>query len=126
MRLGLEALWVGSDWVLVRVFLGRGGGRGCGSVTGGSDVRGRQALEGSRWVRTSPGRGKEWGKGVRTREVGSQHSTLVHNSFISKMEKIVTSLVVQWLRLRVAPAGGAGSIPEQGNKIPRATEVGWG
>ena len=63
VRLGLEALWVGSDWVLVRVFLGRGGGSGCGSVAGGSDVRGRQALEGIRWVRTSPGRGEAVGEG---------------------------------------------------------------
>lgn len=45
---------MGSDWVLVKVFLGRGGGRGCGSAKGGSGVLGRQGLEGSRWARTSP------------------------------------------------------------------------
>ena len=28
------------------------------------------------------------------------------------------SLVVQWLRLRVSTAGGVGSIPGQGTKIP--------
>ena len=31
-----------------------------------------------------------------------------------------TSLVVQWLRLRVPNAGGVGSIPGQGTKIPHA------
>ena len=70
--------------------------------------------------------GKQWGKGVRTREVGAQDSTLGRNSFISKMEKMGTSLVVQWLRLRVAPAGGAGSIPEREIRFPHATEVGSG
>ena len=29
-----------------------------------------------------------------------------------------TSLVVQWLRLRASTAGGVGSIPGQGTKIP--------
>ena len=29
-----------------------------------------------------------------------------------------TSLAVQWLRLRTSTAGGAGSIPAQGTKIP--------
>ena len=33
-----------------------------------------------------------------------------------------TSLAVQWLRIRASTAGGAGSIPGQGTKIPRATE----
>lgn len=67
VRLGLEALWVGSEWVLVRVFLGRVGA-GLRVSRGGPDVRGRQALEGSRWVRTSPGRGSSGGRGVRTGE----------------------------------------------------------
>ena len=31
-----------------------------------------------------------------------------------------TSLVVQWLRRHASPAGGAGSIPGQGTKIPHA------
>ena len=31
-----------------------------------------------------------------------------------------TSLVVQWLRLSIPNAGGAGSIPGQGTKIPHA------
>ena len=31
-----------------------------------------------------------------------------------------TSLVVQWLRLRASTAGGAGSIPGRGTRIPHA------
>ena len=31
-----------------------------------------------------------------------------------------TSLVVQWLRLHASMAGGVGSIPGQGTKIPHA------
>ena len=31
-----------------------------------------------------------------------------------------TSLVVQWLRLQTSSAGGSGSIPGQGTKIPQA------
>ena len=31
-----------------------------------------------------------------------------------------TSLAVQWLRLRTSTAGGTGSIPGQGTKIPHA------
>ena len=31
-----------------------------------------------------------------------------------------TSLVVQWLRLRASTAGGEGSIPGPGTKIPHA------
>ena len=33
-----------------------------------------------------------------------------------------TSLVVQWLRLHASTAGGTGSIPGQGTKIPHATQ----
>ena len=33
-----------------------------------------------------------------------------------------TFLVVQWLRLHAPNAGGTGSIPGQGTKIPQATE----
>ena len=32
-----------------------------------------------------------------------------------------TSLVVQWLRLHTSNAGGRGSVPGQGIKIPHAT-----
>ena len=32
-----------------------------------------------------------------------------------------TSLVVQWLRLGASTAGGMGSIPGQGTKIPHAS-----
>ena len=39
----------------------------------------------------------------------------------SKHSKIGTSLVVQWLRLYASNAGGAGSIPGWGTKIPHAT-----
>ena len=35
-----------------------------------------------------------------------------------------TSLVVQWLRLCAPIAGGPGSIPGQGTKIPHATWLG--
>ena len=35
-----------------------------------------------------------------------------------------TSLAVQWLRLRTSAAGGAGSIPGRGTKIPHATQHG--
>ena len=34
--------------------------------------------------------------------------------------KTRTSLVVQWLRLQASTAGGMGSIPGQGTKIPHA------
>ena len=34
-----------------------------------------------------------------------------------------TSLAVQWLRLCVSKAGGVGSIPSQGTKIPHAAGV---
>ena len=37
-----------------------------------------------------------------------------------KLKNIGTSLVVQWLRLCASNAGGAGSIPGQGAKIPPA------
>ena len=33
-----------------------------------------------------------------------------------------TSLVVQWLRLHASTAGGTGSIPGGGTKIPHATQ----
>ena len=33
-----------------------------------------------------------------------------------------TSLAAQWLRLHAYPAGGLGSIPGQGTKIPHATQ----
>ena len=35
-----------------------------------------------------------------------------------------TSLAVQWLRLCASSAGGMGSIPGQGTKIPHATQRG--
>ena len=35
-----------------------------------------------------------------------------------------TSLVVQWLRLRAANAGGVDSIPGRGTKIPHAVRCG--
>ena len=33
------------------------------------------------------------------------------------------SLVIRWLRLHVSNAGGMGSIPDQGTKIPHAVGV---
>ena len=38
--------------------------------------------------------------------------------------KTGTTLVVQWLRLRVSKAGCMGSIPGWGTKIPHATQCG--
>ena len=38
--------------------------------------------------------------------------------------KTGTSLVVQWLRLHASNAGGMGSIPGQGTKIPQAMQCG--
>ena len=35
-----------------------------------------------------------------------------------------TSLAVQWLRLRASTAGGTGSIPDWGTKIPHAAQSG--
>ena len=35
----------------------------------------------------------------------------------------MTSLAVQWLRLRASTAGGAGSIPGPGTKIPHAARL---
>ena len=34
-----------------------------------------------------------------------------------------TSLAVQWLRLRASTAGGVGTIPGQGTKIPHAAKT---
>jgi len=36
-----------------------------------------------------------------------------------------TSLVVQWLRCVAPNAGGLGSIPDQGTKIPHAATKTW-
>ena len=38
--------------------------------------------------------------------------------------KLGTYLAVQWLRLRTSTAGGTGSIPGPGTKIPRAAQYG--
>ena len=42
------------------------------------------------------------------------------HSVVTKVE-FQDFLVVQWLRLRDPSAGGVGSIPGQGTKIPHAT-----
>ena len=39
-----------------------------------------------------------------------------------KRRKPATSLVVQWLRLYTSTAGGMGSIPDRGTKIPHAVQ----
>ena len=41
--------------------------------------------------------------------------------FFKNHDKIGTSLAVQWLRLCASTAGGTGSIPGRGTKIPHAT-----
>ena len=41
-----------------------------------------------------------------------------------KTEHVGTSLAVPWLTLRAPTAGGVGSIPGQGTKIPHATQCG--
>ena len=46
------------------------------------------------------------------------------NVTIETTSIIGTSLAVQWLRLHTSTAGGAGSIPGGGTKIPRATRHG--
>ena len=40
------------------------------------------------------------------------------------MHFLRTALLVQWLRLRTSTAGGTGSIPGRGTKIPRAAQRG--
>ena len=42
----------------------------------------------------------------------------------SQNPHVGTSLVVQWLRLRALNAGGTGSIPGWGTKIPHAAQRG--
>ena len=42
--------------------------------------------------------------------------------FVFKIPHIGTSLAVQWLRLLASNAGGAGSIPGWGTKIPHTTQ----
>ena len=42
-------------------------------------------------------------------------------NLIFKKQTLGTSLAVQWLRLCTPNAGGMGSIPGQGTKIPHAT-----
>ena len=54
---------------------------------------------------------------TRTRRLGKKEK-------YQKSLAIGTSLMVQWLRLQAANAGGMGLIPGQGTKIPHAT--GWG
>ena len=39
----------------------------------------------------------------------------------TRIRRLRTSLAVQWLRLHATTAGGTGSIPGQGTKIPHAT-----
>ena len=45
-------------------------------------------------------------------------------SMIQKLGFVRTSLEVQWLRICASIAGGTGSIPGQGTKIPRAARRG--
>ena len=48
-------------------------------------------------------------------------SALLKQKVILKFENMAgTSLAVQWLRLRVPKAGGTGSTPGRGTKIPHA------
>ena len=41
-----------------------------------------------------------------------------------RMTTLGTSLAVQWLKLCISTAGGTGSIPGQGTKIPHAMQRG--
>ena len=43
-----------------------------------------------------------------------------HREYRKQRKQLVTSLVVQWLRLCVANAGGVEPIPGRGTKIPQA------
>ena len=54
---------------------------------------------------------------------GSLHR-VVYLNWVLKYRKEETSLGVQWLSLWVPNAGGTGSIPSQGTKIPHATWCG--
>ena len=51
---------------------------------------------------------------------GVQHSNSIFLYIILHLKKVTigTSLAVQWLRLHTSTAGGMGSIPVQGTKIP--------
>ena len=50
---------------------------------------------------------------------------MVHvRKHFTRKEILGTSLAVQWLRLRDSSAGGTGSIPGWGTKIPRAAWCG--
>ena len=60
----------------------------------------------------------QWGEEKRAEErEGGVRST-------ADKEEGGTSLVVQWLRPRASTAGGAGSIPGRGTKIPHASRHG--
>ena len=61
--------------------------------------------------------------------------TMLFNSYINPMRQVilrenfsqsrsVISLAIQWLRLCPSNAGGMGSIPDQGTKIPHAMQHG--
>ena len=47
--------------------------------------------------------------------------TFAHQRKLSRKQKDGASLAVQWLRVCACNAGGAGSIPGRGTRIPHAT-----
>ena len=48
----------------------------------------------------------------------------MEKTFWLRCEQVGTSLAVGWLRLRTLNAGGKGSVPGLGTKIPRAAQRG--
>ena len=49
---------------------------------------------------------------------------LIFYQTLSQINRFWTSLAVQWLRLHASTAGGTGSIPVRGTKIPHAAQRG--
>ena len=65
-------------------------------------------------------------KSTRRHIIVKQQKTKDQEKFVkgagSKDHIAGTSLVAQWLRLHTVNAGGGGLIPDQGSKIPHATQ----
>ena len=74
-------------------------------------------LPGKTWRGCQLSLSSDLGTGSGTQELSARGALL--DSLI-KIKPSGTSLVVQWLRLHASNAGGTGSIPGQGTKIPHA------